>query len=642
MRCLATCLLVLTAAGPAGAQQTMLDLIPADAVAALAIRNLDELKAKGDKLIADAELNVPLRPSELFAMAFQHVGVQGGVESKGAAAVILAAPEQPNAQLTLENLASLVVVALPFAHRDKMAANFGLKPGELPPNKIVAVTDKQFTNFVCARGNHVLLAESKKTLERVLKAKSVRDEVAAGRRKELASADILLHLGPPFWGEMARKGGVENLEKQLTDNLPEADAKVVRQFVRALAQVHFAVATVRLDGGIGLGFLTTFPKKGADEAHKLLATLGSGPGGVSLTGLPDGPVVVAQATRGDGAKTAVLAKTFFELILKNFVETKHILSSTDRPVYLGILDEVWQRLRGNRAALYLTGDEQKLGLFSLVAVLDTDNAKQFLSDMRLLARIADESESGTAAKEAALDPAKLIEDLGSPRYRVRESATLKLRLMGETALPALKRAAGSDDPETARRADALHKQIAGAAAERRKELLAKELPRHLRPKLTFAAKAETRAGHAVDIVRIRLGDGEVSATKQLRQLLGPDWNRMRLAVHDDKVVVLLGSDVGLFDRALANLKDGKPGLAESKALAGFNRQASPARRVEFHVAVQTILGLTAPPGDGRAPAPGRDLTSFALAISPDGLQLDIWVPTSEIRVIAEKNGMRKR
>lgn len=60
------------------------------------------------------------------------------------------------------------------------------------------------------------------------------------------------------------------------------------------------------------------------------------------------------------------------------------------------------------------------------------------------------------------DPEALISQLGSSAFRTRESATVKLRAMGRTALPALKKAAASDDVEISARARSIIKGMTGA------------------------------------------------------------------------------------------------------------------------------------------------------------------------------------
>lgn len=55
------------------------------------------------------------------------------------------------------------------------------------------------------------------------------------------------------------------------------------------------------------------------------------------------------------------------------------------------------------------------------------------------------------------DPEALVVSLGSNSFQDREAASLALRKMGDPALPALRKAASSDDPEVAQRATAILK-----------------------------------------------------------------------------------------------------------------------------------------------------------------------------------------
>src|SRR5262249_17253596 len=199
--------------------------------------------------------------------------------------------------------------------------------------------------------------------------------------------------------------------------------------------------------------------------------------------------------------------------------------------------------------VYLSGDESKLGLFSMVAILDADDPGKFVQDLRTLAKIGDGSALDLDKKQSgdAPDIVKLVRDLGNAKYQVRQSATLRLRLIGEPALSHLDKAAAEGDLETTRRAQQLYKQISEVAAQRRKELLNKELPRSLRPTFGFVAKAETRGQLPIDIIHVRLAERDRPIAKQLEQLLGPEWDRLRLAIHGNQAVVLLGSDTALLE-----------------------------------------------------------------------------------------------
>jgi hypothetical protein len=637
---------LLAAAAVAPAQQGPLDVIPADAAAALAVRNLDDLKTRGDKLLDAAKLNMPLRLSQLIPMGLNALGINAGVDYAGSFALIAAAPEKGQQQPWKNNPDKLLVLAVPFDDLGKMAGNFGLKPDQLGPGKVARRANGPpqvpiLTEFFAVRGKHFLMGSDEKAVARVAGAKALRGELSGSQRKGLEEADVLLHFNPKAFAEPWQEM-IKELERTLPKGLAGDEAKTARDLLAALTDVRRAYATLQLGAGVGVHLGAVFPEKGNEPARKLLAALGTGAAPASLRGLPEGPVLAAQAGSGDGERSAAVARVAFEFLLRDFLETRHILPAANRPVYAGVLEEVWQRLKGHRVAVYQTADEQELGLFSVAAILDTEDAGKFLADMRLLARIADESDAEPdKAKRPAVDPDKLIRALGDARYRVRESATLKLRLLGEPALPHLKTAMASKDAEVSRRAGQLWTQIGRAAAERRKELLQKDLPRHLRPRLTFVPKAETLAGQRVDVVRIRLADQDVPAAAQLRGLLGPEWDRMRLAVRGKQVVVLLGSDVGLLKKTLENLEQDRPGLAGAKSLADFNRQAGPGRKSEFHVSAERIIALMTPPAADAPPArPGGGLTSFALDVQADSLRLDVWLPVEELRVLVKQGWFR--
>jgi len=61
------------------------------------------------------------------------------------------------------------------------------------------------------------------------------------------------------------------------------------------------------------------------------------------------------------------------------------------------------------------------------------------------------------------DLAQLIRDLGADRHATREAASAKLRALGPVAIPALKKAAESDDPEVRTRAKELLEGLSGGA-----------------------------------------------------------------------------------------------------------------------------------------------------------------------------------
>jgi hypothetical protein len=65
-----------------------------------------------------------------------------------------------------------------------------------------------------------------------------------------------------------------------------------------------------------------------------------------------------------------------------------------------------------------------------------------------------------AVAKAEVKANQLVRQLGSSKFEEREAAMRALRALGEQAIPALKRAAGSNDPEVRRRATQLLKPFA--------------------------------------------------------------------------------------------------------------------------------------------------------------------------------------
>jgi hypothetical protein len=335
-------------------------------------------------------------------------------------------------------------------------------------------------------------------------------------------------------------------------------------------------------------------------------------------------------------------KLLVDFLFRSVLEAKWLPSPTDRANVVGAFTEVWKHLKGHRLAVYQNAEPGRHGLFIVVGILDTAAADKFLAQVKLLARL-----SGTegldlsgkdAQKEDIAEVQKLIQDLGSDEYQVRESATNRLALIGEPALPHIDKAARSDDPEVKRRALDLRARIADAAVSRRQELLSKDAPWRLRP--TFAqAGTETHAGFTAEVLRVKLAAKDAPAAEALRHVFGPDWDRLRLVACGKQVVVLVGSDVRLLAAALQNVKEGKPGLAASKGLAGFTRQADPGRKMEFHGSVATVLELLKADDlrlGKRPEAPS--LTSVGLTIRAERLQLDLWVPVAEIKAVAREQG----
>jgi hypothetical protein len=649
IRVLAVVLLA-AAAGAAPAASGVLDLIPEDAAAAIAVRNLNELKTKGDKFAADAELQHLPRPSMLFDMLLDGEGLRAGADLDGSFAFVMANPEILGAKLFDDNgnldfradFMSLFVLAVAVKDRDALAANFGIAKGALKPDTPVEGKGKSnLGRFFCLHGKHLFYGNSAKVVRSVATSPRAGSELAAARRRPLERADLLVHLRrqaiAPVWKDMLKE-----MEKGLLEKASqEEDKKAVAKIIETLAVIRTSWVGIRLDDGLGVSWVNTFPREGIQETRQFLASLGRGSGVADLAGLPDGRVLAAESLRGDGSRNAAIARVFYAALWDKTMSGTGWLSPADRANHLGVFTEIWKHLKGSRVAVYHNANRARDGLLSAVGILDTADAEQFLKELRLLARLGgdDLDLSEKTGKDDVAAVEKLIRELGDDAFAVRESATRKLALIGEAALPQLEKALTSSDPEVRRRAAEIKETIVATAVEHRKELLDKNALKHVHPVFGFSRKGETLDGTRVEVVRVRLTEKDPRAAANLREIFGPDWDRIRLAIHGRQVVVLLGSNQDLLRAALTNLKEGKRGLADAKPLAGATAHANPERRAELHLslgaaqAFWTGADLENPKGAGPLA-----LTSFAVTVDPDFLELDVWVPPAEAKVIEKAGG----
>lgn len=627
----------------------MLDLIPADALAGCACRSIEGLVQKTTKLAKDVELELPEQPGALCKQLFMALGIQAGLDTRGSCAFALVNEKHIGEKFKLNffgggnNAEKFVVLTIPFASLDDMAGNFGIGKGKLKPETMTTLEMPAggFLKLVYVKGKYIYFGNVEKAILSVAKGKSVGDELSAARRKALADSDCLCHLGVGAWGDEWKKGLVDVADSPdyLAHIKDEAERKMAKELVQSLTTVRYVFATCKLDGGFGCSCVCVFPKEG--PATKFLTALRGGDGNSSLAGLPEGNVVAATAARGDGSKNRHIGRVLIDLLHNSALVSNRIFGEADRPAILAVFDEIWPRLRGSRFALYKTADERKLGLFSAVGILDVEDSEKFLTQLKMLAKLGSAegldftSEAGKEKTTAEIE--ELIKDLGSRRFQARESAQAKLSLAGEQVLPYLEKGIKSTDLETSRRAERIKREIVQAAEARRKELLSGNLTRAVKPSFVFLEKMEMVEGFEVYNVGVKLKKADAATGPQLRQLLGPDWARVRLGVQGKKVVLLAGSDVKLLGEAMRNLKDSKPGLASSAALGDQAKKLDPARKIELHVS--TAMGIAlATAADLEKPgkvAANPPLTTIALTVEEDRLQGDLWLPIPEIKVIVK-------
>jgi hypothetical protein len=634
----ALCLLTaITLAGPVAAAGP-LDIIPEDAVCSFSIKNLDALKEKGDKFLDDPGLQEIFkrrfwqRPSELFEFGYEQLKITKTVDRHGSAAIFLASPKVAG-QFNLFGSSKPVVIVVPFKDRDAMGAGFGLEKGELKEDTVVKLNKAEGVNVTCAysHGNHLFLGFDEKVLEAVSKAKSLGSQLTPEVREIQNSADFLFHINPALTDtDWSKQGPDWEHHPDLTDPKEKEAARLVD---RAFTELRYAFIGFHVEkDGLGVKLSSVFAKDNQD-AKKLLAALHGDGEGSNLKGLPTGKVLAAYGARTNGPENVLMVRMMSNWFLSELMRSAPVFSAPDRPLIIGTFSEIWKNTRGQRLALYANTDPAEQGLFSAVMILDADDPKKLLDEVAELARFAEGKDLDLSDKSVdAAQVRKLIQDLGSDSFEVRETAQTKLALIGERVQALLEKAMKSDDAEVRRRAETLVEEMKERADLRRKEAVDQTLPHRIQPGFVLARQAEKRDGQAVDVVNIKLGKEDAAAVAQLRDLFGPDWMKIRVATVGKQVVVLVGSDVTLLDQCVKNVKMGAPGLAGEKVLSAFAKRPGTDRKAEVHFALEAVapFGTT---GDVSKLKEAAGLSSLTLRVDADRLGVDLWLPRPAFKVL---------
>ncbi len=563
--CLTIALLGLPSAVSAQEAKGALDLVPEDAAFAFVVKNLAELRDKGDKFITASHLRIEKnqRPSALFNVLFTFLNCQKGLDEKGAAAVVFPNLKKMGLK-TLDGQALFYVVFMvPISNLEKMAGNYGLKADDLKAGQLRAVRAGFGDNAtVGVRGKHLYLGFREKAVEYMLKSKPVSGALSPVQRQAMTRADIAVEFGAQAWGD-EWKGFLDGLNRELRDQ-DAADNQVFEQFIEAVGSVRFVVAGLRLEDGLGVNVIASFPKAeaGGAEAVKFLSALRGGPGASDLVGLPAVEPLIAYAAKGDGVRNVHMARALLKLALDKWLGIQVVLSAEERTKFWAAFDVMYQHLKGSRAVVYRTpaADAAKVGTAGAVAILDIDNTDAHMSRWATLVEVAN-------------------------------SAGPKLLKAG----------------------------------------------RESTPKFTYQPRVETIDEVRVDVLTVEVPKLGGEVLREYQRLLGPDWNKLRMAVLGKQVVMLVGSDKERLRQTLSNLKAGARGLADNKTVTAALARLAPERKVELHVNVTDYAAFL----EKARPAEDPKLSSFALSIEPDRIQLEVWTPAADVRAVLRALGMAR-
>lgn len=611
----------------ADASPGVLEVIPADVVGAIGIRSVNDLTKRGDRLIEAADVKSPMRLTDAYRFVATFLGLHRGLDEDGSAALMLLNEKVDEAAF---------VLAVPIADLEAMAGNFKLTAKDLAEGKVIDRREREgkdvfpYANHIAHHNRHLYLGGSVENIRAATQGKSLGETLSVSDRRSLAKDDIVFYANRSKMDE-TWKFMADEIERQFQRLEGESSAQL-RQVAAAVDDWQSVVAGVRLEEGFGSTVLLKFR---GEKSREILTLLQGNEIQANLSSLPLGRVLAAHASSGDGESSGALVRSLMLTGLP--IDERLFISATHRPNIAGVFGEVWQRLQGSRSALYENENPERDGQFSLVAILETEDADQFLADVTSLATFVNAATLAPNEVAAAIDGKtldELVAMLGHDEYRVRQLATTKLGLIGEPAFDALKIAAvHSKDVEVQFRAAELCAQMEKLRGVHREELLKHDLLSQLQPKFAFFPKQETVAERPVDIVQMKLRDEEAMYVPQLRSLFGPQWSKLRLAKVDNRIVMLVGSRTEILEQAIQGVAADKPGLRSAAMLAAFEERSDPRPTATLHLRLAQLQA-----GARRESNEDAGVTSLGITIAPQQLRFDLFAPLDEVKaVVAEFN-----
>src|SRR5262249_16845583 len=150
----------------------------------------------------------------------------------------------------------------------------------------------------------------------------------------------------------------------LGDKMDGREKEMGEKIVKSMNGIRFGLAGLRIEkDGLNLNLLSTWDK---DDVHvkEILGLLHHGDTPTDLSGLPGRQILFAEAAKGNGVANAMLARVLFKAALQEALGAEEITAPAERALVVGVFNEIWYNLLGNKLALYQNVDVKKDGALS--------------------------------------------------------------------------------------------------------------------------------------------------------------------------------------------------------------------------------------------------------------------------------------
>lgn len=646
------CLAVFNTPLASAQQPTMTDLVPREASYSLMFRNVNELKERGDEFAA--EMGFVGGMSTLLSIVGGQLFVGKAADDNLPAGIMFFEPSLIDEPEVKQDWKKPVAVAVAISDTKKLAEALKVDCDEFVAGKTVERDHSAFGHkqrYYRMVGNYVWIVSHDKLYDVLKTAKPLTTAISRARLDAVNSADGLLSFSAES-RNLQRVAAEERAEKWIEshEGLDDVEKYAIRELYSLMHSATHAIVTARVDRGLEFSFDIFWGKNVPPEVRQRIVKFSPPGDGVSLTGLPAGKLLFAHAARTDAsliqAAMTALARENRGFWWPGWQEMfdHNLVTQFEQLKLLGLFSEIWPLTNRYKVGIYQEENPVAHGLISMASILETDQPEVLMNELQRLAALVDKSALGAADNDGDQERTqnlviRLILQLGDDNYQKRQSASTRLVLIGERALPLVIDAKMSTDAEVARRAVQIEKLIREELQEKQKSALKSSMLTKAKPVFIFHTDAEERLGSSVDILEIRVQkNSELQVLCPI--LAGKEWSRIRLVKFEKYVVIFFGSDLQRLDALIQNVQSLENGAEVSPSESSYGSPLIDARGAEFQGSVARILRLMK--GEHltekqRAESDDPDLSSLSVTVEPNFVAVEWRLSLPDLKAIKKQN-----
>lgn len=646
------CLTVFNTSLARAQQPTMTDLVPQDASYSLVFRNVNELKERGDEFAA--EMGFVGGMSSLLSIVGGQLFVGKAADDNLPAGIMFFEPSLIDEPEVKQDWKKPVAVAVAISDTKKLAAALKVDHDEFVAGKTVERDHSAFGHkqrYYRMVGQYVWVVSHDKLYDVLNTAKPLTTAISRARLDAVNSADCLLSFSAES-RNLQRTAAEERAEKWIEshEGLDDVEKNAIREMYSLMHSATHAIVTARVDRGLEFSFDIFWGQDAPPEVRQRIVRFSPPGDGVSLAGLPAGRLLFAHAARTDAslvqAAMTALARENRGLWWPGWQEMfdHNLVTQFEQLKLLGLFSEIWPLTNRYKVGIFQEENPVAHGLISMASILETDQPEVLLNELRNLAALVDKSTLGAADDEVDQERTRnlvisLILQLGDDNYQKRQSASTRLVLIGERALPLVIDAKMSTDAEVARRAVQIEKLIREELQEKQKSALKSSMLTNAKPVFIFHTDAEERLGSSVDIMEILVQkNSELHVLCPI--LAGKEWSRIRLVKFEKHVVIFFGSDLQRLDELIQNVQSLENGDELPPLETSYGSPLIDTRGAEFQGSVARILRLMKGehPAEIHRPEPDDpELSSLSVTVEPDFVSVEWRMSLPDLKAIKKRN-----